>query len=77
MFVRVVLGLILLIGFYLWRVNRLMHSTPDDARRLTQPIWTDDELRNAYKKAQSHPIDVRPFLFDRTNRRYLVTGGSG
>lgn len=77
MYLRVLSGIAVLIAIYLWRVNRMLHSTPDEALRLVQPAWTKDEIETAYRKVQADPIDVKPFLFDRTGRRYIVVGGSG
>lgn len=77
MLAAISIGTLILTGLYLWRVNHLMHSTPEEARKLCQPPWTDDEIQEAYQKVKANPIDVKPFLFSRTNRRYVVTGGSG
>jgi len=62
---------------YLWHANRAISTVPAEALKLTQKPWTKDELREAYRKAQISPTDVKPFLFSKKNRRYIVTGGSG
>jgi hypothetical protein len=62
---------------YLWHVNRAISASPTEAKNLAQKPWTIEQIREAYKKAQVSPIDVKPFLFPKKNRRYVVVGGSG
>jgi len=62
---------------YLWHANRAISTAPDEAVKLTQKPWTEEEIREAYRNAQIAPTDVRPYLFPKKDRRYIVTGGSG
>lgn len=77
MYVKVFLAVTFLLGLYLWHVHRALESTPDEARGLAQPPWTKEMVEDEYRRAQTETTDVRPFLFDRKNRRYVVVGGSG
>jgi len=62
---------------YLWHANRAISTAPAEATELAQKPWTKDEIREAYRKTQTSPTDVKPYLFSKKNRRYIVTGGSG
>lgn len=77
MYVKILLAITLIIGLYIWHVHRALESTPDEARRLAQPPWTKEMIEDEYQRVQKESTDVRPFLFDRKNRRYVVVGGSG
>lgn len=62
---------------YLWHVNRSFLGSPDEAAQLAQRRWTDNEIREAYKRIQNKPPDVSPSLTAKKGRRYIVVGGSG
>lgn len=68
---------VLLVLAYLWHANRAISTAPAEATELAQKPWTKDEITEAYRKAQTSPTDVKPYLFSRKERRYIVTGGSG
>lgn len=65
------------VTLYLWHANRAISTVPEEARKLTQKPWSSERIREAYKRAQKSPTDVRPFLFPRKDWRYIVVGGSG
>lgn len=62
---------------YLWHASRSISTAPDDAVKLTQKPFTKQQIEEAYRLAQATPVDVKPYLFSKKNRRYVVTGGSG
>lgn len=66
-----------LLFLWLWNINRVISTLPEAARKLVQKDWTKKEIEDAYEHAQTSPTDVKPFLFTRQNRRYVVVGGSG
>ena len=68
---------ILLLIAYLWHANRAVSTVPNEAAKLMQKQWTKEDIQEAYRKAQTSPLDVKPYLFSKQNRRYIVTGGSG
>ena len=74
----IILGLVACaILIYLWRCNRAISVTPPEAARWAQDEWTEEQIWAEYSEMQRSPVDVRPYLFDRQNRRYIVVGGSG
>jgi len=62
---------------YLWHCNRAVATAPDEALQLAQTPWTEEQIRSAYRRVQITPTDVKPYLFSKRNRRYVVCGGSG
>lgn len=72
-----VLGLLAVLALYLWHCNRAISTSPPEAVKLAGKRWTKEEIQEAYKQAQNSPRDVRPYLLEKQNRRYVVTGGSG
>lgn len=77
MLIQLSLGVFTLVVLYLYHANRAISTAPDEITRLTQKPWTAEQRRDAYKKAQTSPTDVRQFLFGKKDRRYVVVGGSG
>lgn len=80
MVIQVILGAsiaLTILILYLYHADRAISTAPPEATRLSQRPWTTEQMRDAYKKAQESPTDVRPFLFSRQDRRYIVVGGSG
>ena len=72
--------LALLIFLYLFHINRLLASTPDEVHRLTPERWTRERLKETYKRLENSPITPETYkdkLPPRLDRRYVVTGGSG
>lgn len=64
-------------GLYLFRINRLLKSTPDEIRKLTGPRWVPEQLRAIYDKLDNEPIQYNDQLPLKLDRRYIVTGGNG
>lgn len=70
-------GFVVALVAYLWQCDRAISTTHPEAAKLVQKRWTKEQVLEAYKKAESDPIDVRKFLPPKLGRRYIVTGGSG
>ncbi|KAE8146485.1 hypothetical protein BDV25DRAFT_162347 [Aspergillus avenaceus] len=62
---------------YLYHVNRVIMTTPEEALRLSPHRWTVEEIKSAYEKAASEPTDVSKSVPPKQNRRYIVVGGTG
>lgn len=62
---------------YLWQCNRAISTTHPAAAKLCQKPWTEQQVKEAYRRAESDPIDVRKVLAPKQGRRYVVTGGAG
>jgi hypothetical protein len=63
---------------YLYRLNRAMSTVPEDIQREAEKhAWTDAELQKTYDRIVASPLDSRPLLPPRLERRYVVVGGSG
>lgn len=62
---------------YLWHVNRATSTLPAEVEELIQKPWTPEQIKEAYRQAQTTPTDVVPYLFQKKDRRYVVVGGSG
>lgn len=62
---------------YLWQCNRAISTTHPEAAKLCQKPWTEQQVKEAYRRAESDPIDVRKVLAPKQGRRYVVTGGAG
>ncbi|KAJ9653442.1 hypothetical protein H2198_007390 [Neophaeococcomyces mojaviensis] len=74
---QVLLGSFILLAAYIWHTSRTITTAPTEFSKLTQKPWSKEEIREAYRKVQTSPTDVRPYLFSQHNRRYIVVGGSG
>ena len=72
-----VVGVLAVLALYIWHCNRAISTSPPEAVKLAGKRWTKEEIQEAYKQAQNSPRDVRPYLLEKQNRRYVVTGGSG
>lgn len=72
--VYIAVGLIFL---YLFRVNQLLKSTPEEIRKLSGSPWTEDLLGKTYERLSQCPTDYSGQLPRRLDRRYVVTGGNG
>ena len=77
MLAGIIFGVLVLAIAYLWHMNRAISTAPAEATNVTQSPWTAEDFKNAYEKAQDSPVDVKPFLFSKKDRRYIVVGGSG
>lgn len=62
---------------YLVFVNYSLLSTPPEPSQLCQSIWTEQQIRTRYRELETKPHDFTKNLPPKTNRRYLVIGGSG
>ncbi|KAK1830180.1 hypothetical protein QBC39DRAFT_331728 [Podospora conica] len=67
---------------YLFRLNQLLGSTPDDVRSIwmTQTRWTKQLLRDTYARLEAAPITTQSYasrIPRKLERRYVVSGGSG
>lgn len=78
----VVMALLALLGLalvYLINLNRLLRSTPEQFRQLTEP-WTREQIIETHERLAQKPITTASYsahLPPKLNRRYIVTGGSG
>lgn len=71
-------GALALLGIaYLWRLNRIMFSTPPEALLYSPRRWTAEECRAAYARVDKNPISWKGVLPPKLDRRYIVVGGSG
>ena len=77
MAVLTIIGALALLTVYLWHANRAISVAPPDLLKISDPEWTADQIAETYRKIQSKPIDVRPYLPAKKNRRYIVVGASG
>ncbi|KAH6682188.1 hypothetical protein F5X68DRAFT_137828 [Plectosphaerella plurivora] len=68
----------LIVAIYLFRLNRAMSTVPEDIQRAAEKhAWTEADLRETYNRVSASPLDSRPFLPPKLDRRYIVVGGSG
>lgn len=70
-------GFLAAVVAYLWQCERAISTTHPEAAKLAGKRFTQEQIQEAYKNAQTDPIDVRKFLPPKLGRRYIVTGGSG
>lgn len=71
------LGFVVLLAAYLWQCQRAVSITHPEAAKLAHKPWTKEEIREAYRREEKDPVDVKKFLPKKLGRRYIVTGGSG
>ncbi|KAI1801848.1 NAD(P)-binding protein [Daldinia bambusicola] len=62
---------------WLWKLNSALKQTPPEVFAVTPHRWTEQEIKEAYKRIEANPIDWTKHLPPRLNRRYIVTGGCG
>lgn len=72
-----ILGVVVALVAYLWHCDRAIRITHPEAAKLVNKPWTLQQVKEAYRRAETDPIDVRKFLPPKLGRRYVVTGGSG
>jgi nucleoside-diphosphate-sugar epimerase len=72
-----VLCALLLLVLYLNHVNNGMTATPPEALKESPQRWTDEEIKATFNRVCANPIDIRPHLPPRRDRRYIIVGGSG
>lgn len=80
---------LVLLAWYLWKLNRLLGTTPPDVARAVPQKWTPQQLRQVYDRLARDPITTASYytqaaadnknnkLPPKLARRYVVTGGSG
>ncbi|OTA97477.1 hypothetical protein M434DRAFT_391938 [Hypoxylon sp. CO27-5] len=73
-----VIGTILAIGVaWVWKLNNTLKQTPPEVLAVSPHRWTEQEIRDTYKRIKAKPIDWTSHLPPKLDRRYIVTGGSG
>ena len=72
----IILGLMVLLATYLWHASRALYYPGPEAAKMASPLWTRDEILQAYEKAERSPRDITP-LPQKQGRRYIIVGGSG
>jgi nucleoside-diphosphate-sugar epimerase len=77
MIIILIPALFLFLAWYIRHVERALKSTPKEALRQSPRRWTDEEIKSTYERISAHPIDIKPHLPPKQNRRYVVVGGSG
>lgn len=63
-------------ALYLHRVERAIRCVPPEAAAAAQH-YSDDEILATARQLKEQPVSTKPFLGERTGRRYIVVGGSG
>jgi hypothetical protein len=56
-----------------WTMTRVPYEIED----ISSNRWTEEEIRETYKKMEEKPVDFVSHLPPKLNRRYVVVGGSG
>src|ERR1700744_4311629 len=67
----------LFLAWYIRRIERALKSTPAEALSRAPHRWTDNEIRETYRRICEHPIDIAQHLPPSQHRRYRVVGGPG
>lgn len=62
---------------YLVHLNTALNGTPEDALKLSPNRWTEDEIKETYRRICEQPINSSAHLPPKLGRRYIVTGSSG
>lgn len=75
--VTAVAGAVVTLILYLYRLNQLWTSIPQEALDFSPHRWTDDEITKTYERVCKEPIDFKKVLPPKQERRYIVIGGSG
>ncbi len=76
-FILLTVILSLVLSAYLYHINSALSKTPEEVEKLAGEPWTEDVLRDAYKKCRKERPDFKKYLPPKQNRRYIVFGGSG
>jgi hypothetical protein len=66
-----------LIVFYLWLVNQAIVRLPKDIQKISPKRWTEKQMKETFARVSANPIDFKPHLPPKLDRRYVVVGGSG
>jgi len=63
---------------WLWKLNLAMRQAPPEALKAASASpWTEEDLRKTYERVAANPIDTKPHMPPKLDRRYIVLGGSG
>jgi nucleoside-diphosphate-sugar epimerase len=62
---------------YLFHVNDGLNAIPPEALKQSPYRWTVSEIKSTFERVKKNPIDIRPYLPPKKDRRYIVFGGSG
>ncbi|KAI1659678.1 NAD(P)-binding protein [Daldinia decipiens] len=69
---------LLVIGIaWIWKLNSALKQTPPEVLAVSPHRWTEQEIKDTYRRIEANPIDWVKQLPPRLNRRYIVTGGCG
>jgi nucleoside-diphosphate-sugar epimerase len=77
MIIILIAALFVFLVWYIRRVEIALKSTPEEARRLSPHRWSDEDIKSTYNRVSEQPIQIKPHLPPKQNRRYVVVGGSG
>jgi hypothetical protein len=72
-FIILVITVIVHLVHIQWAMNRV----PPEINDISPHRWTEEEIRETYKKMAEKPIDFKSQLPPKLNRRYVIVGGSG
>ncbi|KAF3066526.1 3 beta-hydroxysteroid dehydrogenase type 7 [Daldinia childiae] len=68
----------LVIGIaWIWKLNSTLKQTPPEVLAISPHRWTEQEIKDTYRRIEANPIDWAKQLPPQLNRRYIVTGGCG
>lgn len=63
---------------WLFKLNLALIQTPPEARKhATGSPWTEDVLRKTYERLAATPLDTKPHMPPKLDRRYIIVGASG
>ncbi|ETI23802.1 hypothetical protein G647_05608 [Cladophialophora carrionii CBS 160.54] len=67
------------LGFsvFLYHINSVLSTTPEEVAKIAGKPWTDEVIREAYEKCRKSRPDFKKYLPPKQDRRYIVFGGSG
>ncbi|KAB5580859.1 hypothetical protein GE09DRAFT_454622 [Coniochaeta sp. 2T2.1] len=68
---------VVIVFFWLYRINRAMKSVPREAYQAAPRGWTRQQVHVAYEAVKANPIEFGKHLSPRLRRRYVIVGGSG
>jgi len=75
--VTILAGAVILVVWWLYRINQNLTSLPPEVLKLSAEEWTDEQIRSAWKKFEREGHNFVKYLPPKQNRRYVVVGGSG
>lgn len=72
-----ILALVALGVFWLYRFNSALRSTPEEARKFSPKRWTKEQVKEAYENVKKNPVNFLKHVPPAQERRYIIVGGSG